>query len=143
MRSKLIADHPKTFALILETGDEILSSLKKFAHTQHLAASSFKAIGALSNVELGWFNWETKKYQTAVKLEEQVELLSLIGDIALKDDEPQVHAHLVIGRRDGTAHGGHLLHATVRPTCEIVITESPQHLQKEIDPESGIALIRI
>jgi predicted DNA-binding protein with PD1-like motif len=143
MRSKLIADEPKTFALILDTGDEVLSSIKELAHSERLSSSSFKAIGALSNVELGWFNWETKKYQTAVKLEEQIELLSLIGDIALKDDQPQVHAHLVIGRKDGTAHGGHLVSATVRPTCEIVITESPKHLQKEIDPQSGIALIRL
>lgn len=143
MRSKQIAKDPKTVVVILDTGDEILSSLKSVARAEHLAASSFKAIGALSEVELGWFNWETKKYQTAVKLQEQVELLSLIGDIALKNGEPQVHAHLVIGRKDGTAHGGHLLSATVRPTCEIVITESPQHLQKEMDPESGIALIRL
>src|ERR1700733_6438557 len=143
MRSKQIAEDPKTLVVILDTGDEIHRSLKSVARTGHLAGSSFKAIGALSDVELGWFNWETKKYETAVKLQEQVELLSLIGDIALKNDEPQVHAHLVIGRQDGTAHGGHLLSATVRPTCEIVITESPQHLQKEIDPESGIALIRL
>lgn len=143
MHSKIIADRPKTFALVLDTGDEILSSLKEFAHSQHLSASSFKAIGALSGVELGWFNWESKKYQTAVKFEEQVELLSLIGDIALRDNQPEVHAHLVVGRRDGTAHGGHLLSATVRPTCEIVITESPQHLQKQFDPETGIALIHL
>jgi hypothetical protein len=143
MRSKLIADSPKTFVLILVTGDEVLSSLKMFAHSERLSSSSFKAIGALSKVELAWFNWETRKYQTAVDLEEQVELLSLIGDVALKDDEPQVHAHLVIGRQDGTSHGGHLLSATVRPTCEIVITENPKHLQKEIDSESGIALFRI
>lgn len=143
MRSKQIAENPKTIVVILDTGDEILSSLNSIARTEHLAGSSFKAIGALSNVELGWFNWETKKYQTAVKLQEQIELLSLIGDIAVKDGEPQVHAHLVIGRKDGTAHGGHLVKATVRPTCEIVITESPQHLQKQIDPESGIALIRL
>jgi uncharacterized protein len=129
--------------VILDTGEEILSSLKQFANDAHLAGSSFKAIGALSHVELGWFNWENKKYQTAVKLDEQVELLSLIGDIALQDGEPQVHAHLVVGRADGTAHGGHLLSAIVRPTCELVITENPRHLQKEIDPESGIALIRI
>lgn len=143
MRSKQIAANPRTIAVILDTGDEILSSIKHVARAEHLAGSSFKAIGALSDVELGWFNWETKKYQTAVKLQEQVELLSLIGDIALKDREPQVHAHLVIGRKDGTAHGGHLLQATVRPTCEIVITESPEHLQKEMDSESGLALIRL
>jgi uncharacterized protein len=143
MRSKQVADHPKTFVVILETGDEILAALKSFASAEKLAGSSFKAIGALSTVELGWFNWESKQYQTAVKLEEQVELLSLIGDIALKEGVPQIHAHLVVGRADGTAHGGHLLSATVRPTCEIVLTENPQHLQKQIDPESGIALIRI
>lgn len=143
MRSKQVAETPKTFVVILNTGDEILSSLQSVAQTEQLAGSSFKAIGALSDVELGWFNWETKKYQTAIKLEEQVELLSLIGDIALKDGKPQVHAHLVIGRKDGSAYGGHLLSATVRPTCEIVITESPKHLQKAIDSESGIALIRL
>lgn len=143
MRTKLIGDEPKTFALILETGDDVLSSLKTFAQSEFLSSSSFKAIGALSKVELGWFNWETKRYQMAVKLEEQIELLSLIGDVALQDNEPQVHAHLVIGRKDGSAHGGHLLSATVRPTCEIVITENPKHLQKEIDSESGIALIRL
>jgi uncharacterized protein len=143
MRSKKVADTPRTYVVILDSGDEILASLKQFARTTELAGSSFKAIGALSHVELGWFNWETKKYQTAVKLDEQVELLSLIGDIALQDGKPQVHAHLVVGRADGSAHGGHLLKAIVRPTCELVITENPQHLQKEIDPESGIALIRV
>ena len=143
MRSKQVADVPRTYVAILDTGEEILASLKQLANTAQLAGSSFKAIGALSRVELGWFNWETKKYQTAVKLDEQVELLSLIGDIALKDGEPQVHAHLVVGRSDGTAHGGHLLSATVRPTCELVITENPRHLEKRIDPELGIALIRI
>lgn len=143
MRSRQVAEDPKTFVLVLATGDELSSSLASFAKMENLSSSSFKAIGALSAVELGWFNWETKKYETAVKLEDQVELLSLIGDIALKDGEPQVHAHVVVGRKDGTAHGGHLIRATVRPTCEIVLTESPEHLQKTIDPESGIALIRI
>jgi uncharacterized protein len=142
MRSKLIADEPKTFVVVLDTGEEILSSLTNFAKAQSLRGSSFHAIGALSRVELGWFNWESKKYQTAVRFDEQVELLSLIGDIAIKDSEPQIHAHLVVGRADGTAHGGHLLNATVRPTCELILTESPRHLQKQIDPESGIALIR-
>jgi predicted DNA-binding protein with PD1-like motif len=143
MRSKQLSENPKTYVIVLETGDEVLASLNGFTQAEHLAASSFKAIGALSSVEVGWFNWESKEYQIAVKLDEQVELLSLIGDIALKDNEPQIHAHLVIGRRDGTAYGGHLLKATVRPTCELVVTESPRHLQKEIDPASGIALIRL
>jgi predicted DNA-binding protein with PD1-like motif len=142
IRTKRIGEEPKTFVLVLDTGEELLTSLKRFAKEQNLSASSFKAVGALSGVELGWFDWQTKKYKTAVKLEEQIELLSLIGDIALQDGEPQIHAHVVVGRFDGTTRGGHLQSATVRPTCELVLTESPKHLHKEIDPESGLALIR-
>jgi len=72
-----------------------------------------------------------------------VELLSLIGDVAVKGGKPVVHAHAVIGRKDGTAHGGHLLEALIRPTCEVVLAESPIHLQKQVDPESGLAVIKL
>jgi predicted DNA-binding protein with PD1-like motif len=143
MRWKQVVQQPKTFVVIFETGDELAANLRRFAKEQKLAGSSFKAIGAFSQAKLAWFNWETKKYQTSVELNEQLELLSMVGDIALKDEEPQVHAHVVVGRRDGTAHGGHLLEATARPTCELVLTESPVHLQKQVDPESEIALIHL
>src|SRR3984885_10993709 len=143
MRWKQIKDEPKTLVLIFETGDEIESVLRQFAKNQKLGGSSFKALGALSYAKLGWLNWETKKYDLACVLDEQVELLSLIGDIALRDGEPEVHAHVVLGRSDGIAHGGHLLEARVRPTCELILTESPSHLQKKLDPKSGIALIQL
>jgi predicted DNA-binding protein with PD1-like motif len=97
----------------------------------------------ISSLRLGWFSWESKKYEPSVTLHEQVELLSLIGDVAVKDGKPVVHAHAVIGKKDGTAHGGHLLEAHIRPTCEVILTESPIHLQKQIDPQSGLALIRL
>jgi predicted DNA-binding protein with PD1-like motif len=143
VRYKLVDEKPKTFVLVFETNDELAQALKEFASEQQLASASFKAIGALSSVRLGWLNWETKQYEPSVSLDEQVELLSLIGDVALKDGEPQVHAHAVVGKRDGTAHGGHLLHAHVRPTCEVVLTESPAHLRKEFDASAGIALIKL
>jgi uncharacterized protein len=141
VHSRRIDTTPVTYILVFETGDEIASSLKQFAEDNQLSAASFKAVGALSSTRLGWFNPDTKRYETSVHLDEQVELLSLIGDVALNDGEPQVHAHVVVGKRDGTAHGGHLLEAHVRPTCELVLVESPATLQKHIDPLSGIALI--
>ncbi len=109
---------------------------------RQLSAASFQAVGGLSSVRLGWFNWEAKNFEPSVTLDEQLELLSLIGDVALKDGKPVVHAHAVVGKKDGTAHGGHLLEAHIRPTCEVVLTESPVHLQKFVDPESGVALIK-
>lgn len=143
MKAKLIQEQPRTYALIFETGDEIASNLKQFAKENNLSGSSFKAIGALSDAKVGWFNWETKKYQTAAEFHEQVEVLSLIGDIALHDGKPEVHAHIVVGRKDGSAHGGHLQEAHVRPTLEVILTESPEALQKHYDPESALALISL
>jgi uncharacterized protein len=143
MKSKLIDQSPKTFILVFQTGDELAKGLLEFAEQKKLSAASFKAVGALSSVRLGWYSWESKKYQPSVTLDEQVELLSLIGDIAQKDGKPVVHAHVVIGKKDGTAPGGHLLEAHIRPTCEVVLTESPAHLQKQIDPESGLVLIKL
>lgn len=142
MHFRKIDGSPETFMLVFETGDELASGLLQFARHHKLACASFKAVGALSSVRLAWFNWETKTYEPAVVLDEQVELLSLIGDVALKGDEPVVHAHAVIGKRDGTAHGGHLQRAQVRPTCEVVLTTSPVPLQKSLDAESGLWLIK-
>jgi uncharacterized protein len=143
MRFRRVAQEPKTFVLVFQTGDELSEGLSRFAREQRLSCSSFKAIGGFSAVCLAWFNWETKRYEPSVTLDEQVELLSLIGDIALRDGVPAVHAHAVIGKKDGSAHGGHLLEARVRPTCEVFLTESPAELFKEIDPESGLALIQL
>lgn len=142
MKYRQIDESPKTFMIVFETGDELAKGLSEFATEKRLSAASFKAVGALSAVRLGWYNLESKKYDPSVTLDEQLELLSLIGDVALKDGKPVVHSHMVVGKRDGTAHGGHLLEARIRPTCEVVLTESPAHLQKFVDPVSGLALIK-
>ncbi len=144
MKSKLIHDHEgeKTFALIFDTGDEAMASLVEFAKANALGASHFTAIGAFSDVILGYFDWEAKAYRQ-IPVREQVEVLSLLGDVALKEGEPKVHAHVVVGCSDGSTRGGHLIVGHVRPTLEVILTESPQHLRKEIDQESGLALIRI
>jgi uncharacterized protein len=143
MHYKIVDQQPRTYVVVFETGDELASGLKYLAAELQLADSSFKAIGALSSVKLGWLNWETKQYEASVVLNEQVELLSLIGDIALFNGAPQVHAHVIVGKADGTAHGGHLLEAHIRPTCELVLTESPKHLQKHMDSSAGIPLIKL
>lgn len=82
MKSRQIDQSPKTFVLVFETGDELAKGLLEFAEQEKLSAASFKAVGALSSLRLGWFSWESKKYEPSVTLDEQVELLSLIGDVA-------------------------------------------------------------
>jgi hypothetical protein len=124
MKFKMIDESPKTFILVFETGDELADGLLQFAREKKLSAASFKAVGALSSVRFAWFSWENKRYEPSVRVDEQIELLSLIGDVAQKDGDPVVHAHAVIAKKDDTAHGGHLLKAHVRPTYEIVYGKS-------------------
>jgi len=132
----------RSFAVVFETGDEAMEGLGAFAREQGLAGSRFSAIGAFQDAVLGYFDVNAREYRP-IHIAEQVEVLSLLGDIALAPDGgPQVHAHVVVGKADGTAHGGHLLRATVRPTLEVMLTEEPAHLQRRFDPASGIALIR-
>ena len=143
MKTKLIHDDgEKTFAVVFDKGDEVASGLLAFAKENKLSASHFTAIGAFERVTLGLFERERKDYKR-ISIDEQVEVLSLVGDIALDGDEPKVHAHVVVGKRDGTAHGGHLLEARVWPTLEVILVESPRHLRRELDKETGLALISL
>ena len=143
MKAKLIDEQEqKTFAIIFDKGDEFINELTSFAKKNDLGASHFTAIGAFRDVMLGYFDRESKKYRE-IPIVEQVEVLSLVGDLALKDHIPQIHAHVVVGKADGTAHGGHILEAHVWPTLEVVLIESPKHLDRKIDPETGLALIEV
>jgi len=142
MQSKLINDGPqKTYVLVLESGDEAASSVERFAVERGLSAAQITGIGAFSDAVRGFFDWEKKDYRK-IPVSEQVEVVSLVGDVARgPDGKPSLHLHVVVSRSDGTAMGGHLLEAHVRPTLEVVLTESPKHLGKCKDPESGLALI--
>lgn len=129
-----------TFVLIFDKGDEFVRELTSFAVENRLAGSHFTAIGAFCDATLGFFNRDKKEYEK-IPIFDQMEVLSLVGDIALKDGAPQVHAHVVVGKSDGTAHGGHILEAHVWPTLEVVLTESPKHLRRKLDAQTGLALI--
>jgi predicted DNA-binding protein with PD1-like motif len=130
-----------TTVLIFEKGDDPVAGIAEFARDEHLTAAHLTGIGAFSDLVVGYFDRDRKGYQR-IRIDEQVEVLSLVGDIAVGPErEPQAHIHVVVGKSDGSAHGGHLLEAHVWPTLEIVLTESPTELRKRIDPETGLALI--
>jgi predicted DNA-binding protein with PD1-like motif len=145
MKTKLLheADGKRTFAVVLSKGDEAMTCLQSFAKAERIGGAQITAIGALQKAKLAYFDWETKKYQP-IAVDEQVEVASLLGDIAIgPDGNPSVHAHAVLGKRNGTAVAGHIEEAHVRPTLEIIVTESPSHLCKAKDKETGLALIRL
>jgi uncharacterized protein len=128
MKSAKIAE---TRVVILETGEEAFAALTKFANDAGITAASLTAIGAFEKATVGWFDFEKKTYKK-IEVAEQCEVLSAIGDIAVGDDgKASLHVHVVLGLSDGTTRGGHLLEGKVRPTLEVVLTETPDVLRRK------------
>jgi hypothetical protein len=137
------AARPLLLAVVSDPGDDPIKDLTEVARDRDLDGAHLTGIGAFEAVTIGWFDLEARDYRR-IHVEEQVEVLSLIGDITRAGpdtDEPKVHVHVVLGRSDGSAIGGHLLDGRVRPTLEIVITESPAELRRRHDAATGLALI--
>lgn len=144
MRARRLADHggESTFVIVFADGDEVIEGLTTFAKQHDISAARFTALGAFSEVTLGFYDLQRKEYRR-LPVREQVEALSLVGNVALADGQPKVHAHAVVGHADGRTNGGHLLDARVRPTLEVVLVESPRHLQRVHDPATGLPLLAL
>jgi predicted DNA-binding protein with PD1-like motif len=127
VRSKrLHRDGGVSYTVVFDPGDEVIAGLTAFARDHDLDASDFTALGAFSGARLGFFEVERQEYRE-IPIDEQAEVLTLVGNITLDEGEPKVHAHAVLGLADGTTRGGHLLAGRVRPTLELMLTESPAH----------------
>ena len=143
MRWKLLdRGPPATYAIVLAHGDEAMQALQQFVRERQIDTAALTAIGAFERAVIGYFDWVTKDYKR-IPVAEQVEVLSLLGDVAEADGKPTLHIHAVLGKSDGTVVGGHLLEGHVRPTLEVILTQPPAHLRKKKDPETGLALIAL
>jgi uncharacterized protein len=142
MKSKSITEGAeRVFVLILDQGEEAFRAIGDFATRENLDGASVTAIGAFSSADIGWFDLAAKKYKS-IDVDEQCEVLSLIGDIAKGDDgKSSLHLHAVLGLQDGSVRGGHFLSGVVRPTLEVVISETATHLRRKKRADLGIALI--
>jgi len=140
LRSQLLSPHgSRTYAIIFGKNDEFIAGLTEFAENNRLKASHFTAIGAFREALFGWFDGEKKAYRK-IPVTQQVEVISLVGDIGLINGKPAVHAHGVVGFPDGTTRGGHIISATVWPTLELFLTDEPSTLIKEEDPDTELFL---
>jgi uncharacterized protein len=141
MKSKVVEDADVvTYVVVCDPGDEAVSALTRFARAEDLEAAQITAVGAFEHAVVGWFDRSTREYRR-IPVDEQCEVLSLIGDVAAGQDGPIVHVHAVLGLSDGTTRGGHLLEGSVYPTLEAVVTETPARLRKVMSPDVGIPLI--
>jgi predicted DNA-binding protein with PD1-like motif len=133
----------RVYAVVFDPGDEAVNGLTGFAERESIRGASLTAIGGFERAVVGWFDLDRRDYHR-IEIGEQVEVLSLVGDLTAGDEtseRPKVHVHVVLGRRDGSTLGGHLLEGTVRPTLEVVVSENPVSIRRQHDPATGLALI--
>lgn len=145
MKSKQLAHadpgSERTYILVLDQGEEAFAAISTFAQDNQIGGASLTAIGAFSSATLGFFDFTTKRYDE-IPVDEQTEVLSAIGDIAIGDDgKASLHMHVVLGRADGSTMGGHFIKGIVRPTLEVVIRECSVELRRRKRDDLGIALI--
>ena len=146
MKSKLIQDgQEKTFALVFDTGEEVVAGLLQFAKDYNLSGAHLTAIGAFERVTLGFFDVAKKDYKK-IAIQEQVELMSLVGNIAQDDKgDPKLHAHVVVGKSDGTARRspvGCLRSADLGSrNCRSVTASAPQDARRIRSCPTGSVVI--
>ncbi|MFR9780233.1 PPC domain-containing DNA-binding protein [Micromonospora sp. MS34] len=134
--------HPtgRVLVVVCDKGEDPVSVVGDALHRYGLCAGRVTAVGGFREAEVGWFDPERADYRR-IPVREQVEVLSLLGDVAARDGQPVLHVHAVLGRSDGSTVGGHLLGAKVWPTLEVIVTEVAPELAKQVDPGTGLALI--
>jgi predicted DNA-binding protein with PD1-like motif len=142
MQVKLLSQSrgQREFAVIFRAGDEPYAGLTRFAEQYRVQSAHFTAIGGFSDVRLAWFDLQKKMFRVN-PVDQQVEVASLIGDIALLNGKPQVHMHCVVALPDGATRGGHILGAHVSPLLEVFVTADPVPLYKERNAATGLTLI--
>jgi hypothetical protein len=131
---------PVEYAVIFRDGDDPYAGLTQFAAQYHVMSAHFTAIGAFRDARLGFYDPEKKMYRL-IPIDTQVEVVSLVGDIAQLDGKPAVHIHCVVSMPDGRALGGHFLSAHVGPLLEVFVTADPVALQKKHDDATGLNLM--
>jgi uncharacterized protein len=141
MKYKVVEDADVvTYVVVCDPGDEAVDTLTQFAQAEDLEAAQITGVGAFEHATVGWFDRAAKDYRR-IRVDQQCEVLSLLGDIAEGPEGPILHMHTVLGLSDGTTRGGHLLEGKVFPTLEVIVTETPAELRKVLHPDLGVALI--
>jgi predicted DNA-binding protein with PD1-like motif len=141
VRAKVLRDgEARVHALVFEVEDEAIATLTSFAEERGIEAAQFTAIGAFREAVIAFFDWDSRSYEE-IPVDEPVEVAAMTGNVARKDGAVRVHAHVVLGRRDGSALAGHLVSGRVRPTLEMMFVEERANLVRTIDEASTLPLL--
>lgn len=112
----------RTFLFSIAKGEDLLQTIQQFCVHHQIPCGFIQGIGAINEATYSVYDQKAKKYIKFNKTEE-MEILSLSGNVSLFDDKPMVHAHITLSDKDGKAFGGHLMAGTKIYSAEIYIQE--------------------
>ena len=89
---------------------------------------------------LGYFNRGTREYLRRT-VSEEMEIVSLAGNLTNKESQPFAHLHIVLGGRNHEAVAGHLFEGKTGATCELIVRPLTGFVQRKLDPATGLYLL--
>jgi len=130
------------YQLRFMAGEKAVATLLDFCRAERIGYAALSGLGAVSGVDLAYFNDETRKYETH-EIDEQLEVIGLTGNITIKDGAPFAHVHATFGARDLSVKGGHIMEMTVKPNLEIWLTRGTEEVVRLPDEDSGLHLMSL
>jgi len=124
----------------LASGEHAHDEVTEVLRREQVGYATLSGLGAVRWVRLAYWNSATREYE-AHELDEQLEVVSLIGNVTLRDSEPFIHWHVSLGRADLSILGGHLLDAVAHPNFEVWIQRETEAVHRRVEPASGLALM--
>lgn len=126
----------------LAPGDDVLQTLEDFLREEDIRMGQITLLGALQRGALGYYDQNTRKYQT-ITLDEHLEIASGVGNVSLREGKPALHVHLVLSDRQGHCYGGHLVAGNVVFACEFCVFHlDGKPLSRSFDEYTGLTLWR-
>jgi len=129
-----------SYLVRLDTDEEVVGAITRFAAEEKIDAGSLTGIGAVRDIVLGYFDRSAREYLRQT-LTGEWEILSLSGNLALKDGRPFAHLHVTLGGREFQTLGGHLFEARVGATVELVVRPLPGYQLRTLDDATGLYLL--
>ena len=128
----------KDYLINIDKDEKVMETLTRFCKENGIKNAKLSGIGAVKKTEIGAYDLQNKEY---IKREysEILELLSLEGNVALKDGEPFIHAHVVLSDHKMQTLGGHLFETTVGVAGEFFLTQFDGNAYRELKPDIGLA----
>ncbi|MAJ43951.1 MAG: DNA-binding protein [Candidatus Marinimicrobia bacterium] len=123
----------------LDPGDEINKSFENLAKIENIKSAWINGIGALTNMEMGYYDIESKSY-IRKKYTEDYELTSLNGNITIKDGEVYSHTHITFSDKNFNVFGGHLFNGIISAAGEFIVTAGFNSLLRKYNNKIGLAL---